>query len=116
MVSRSESVLRWREIPGSGLTVILEDDGRVAYAYLKSNGAIVADVWLYNVAEPPERNNWRDKTQLAFSEPAKLLQGRYRRATYRTVADRLHSGSRARRNQGGRSAHRTAQTGREARM
>jgi hypothetical protein len=64
-------VLHQYEISGSGLLVVLEDDGRVAYAYLKDHGAIVADVWLYNVAEAPDQNHWRDKSNLPFLNPGK---------------------------------------------
>ncbi len=71
MLPRFKSILRQCEISDSDLLVVLEDDGRVAYAYLKDHGVIVADVWLYNVAETPEKNNWHDKTQLPFLNPRK---------------------------------------------
>ena len=44
----------------SGYSVVLEDDDRVAWAYIRDREAggnrplIVADVWLYNVAAPPD--------------------------------------------------------------
>jgi len=65
----SESVVRSCDVPGSTLSVLLEDDGRVAYAYLRDGNRIVADVWLYNVAETPERVDWRDRTQMPFLNP-----------------------------------------------
>ena len=49
--------------PESSCSVVLEDDDRVAYAYLVDRGSgegggsppIIGDVWLYNVhADPPE--------------------------------------------------------------
>ena len=46
----NELVLRYDE-PDGGRSVVLEDDGRVAYAYLLEKDTIVSDVWLYNVAE-----------------------------------------------------------------
>jgi hypothetical protein len=48
---------------------VLEDDGRVAYAYLLKDRKIVADVWLYNVGESPESTNWRDKSAMPFLNP-----------------------------------------------
>jgi hypothetical protein len=74
MPSRPESVLRHCEIPGSDLSVTLEDDARVAYAYLQRRGEIVSDVWLYNVEEPPDESAWQDKTQLPFLNPRKYCK------------------------------------------
>jgi hypothetical protein len=35
-------------------SVVVEDDGRVAYAYLLRDGKIATDVWLYNHASAPD--------------------------------------------------------------
>lgn len=37
-----------RRFAHGGWTVVVEDDDRVAYAYLLHEGRIVGDVWLYN--------------------------------------------------------------------
>jgi hypothetical protein len=38
----------------SGSTIVIEDDGRVAYAYFYSpENEIVGDVWLYNRCRAP---------------------------------------------------------------
>jgi hypothetical protein len=67
------------------MSVTVEDDARVAYAYLRRYGKVVADVWLYNVAEPPDENAWLDKTQLPFLNPKKYCnQGVVERITQRT--------------------------------
>jgi hypothetical protein len=67
------------------MSVTVEDDSRVAYAYLRRYGEIVADVWLYNVAEPPEENAWLERTQLPFLNPRKFCkQGVVERITKRT--------------------------------
>jgi hypothetical protein len=71
MTSRTEGMLRLYEVPGSDLSVLIEDDGRVAYAYLRRDGAIVADVWLYNVAATPEDTTWTDNTQMPFLNPTR---------------------------------------------
>ena len=56
------------EEPDSGRSLVIEDDGRVAYAYLYAEpaGPIVSCVWLYNrdgiEADPP----WDDPEALPF--------------------------------------------------
>ncbi|GAB3938266.1 hypothetical protein [Mucilaginibacter myungsuensis] len=39
-------------------SVLIEDDGRVAYAYLLEFGDVIGDVWLYNQDEAPTDSNW----------------------------------------------------------
>jgi hypothetical protein len=72
MTSRTtnEVTLRCTE-PNGHRSVVLEDDGRVAYAYLFHGDAIVGDVWLYNVGTDPENVNWRDRSAMPFCNPAK---------------------------------------------
>jgi hypothetical protein len=43
------------------LVVFIEDDGRVAYAYLSREGAIVGDVWSYNRVESPNAPEWEGR-------------------------------------------------------
>jgi hypothetical protein len=50
-------ILRFDASDG-GRIVILEDDGRTAYAYLLARGVVVSSVWLYNVAEAPILADW----------------------------------------------------------
>lgn len=59
----------------SGYSVVFDDDGRVAYAYLLDDHAsIVADVWLYNRCETPAQpestspENMPFANSLAFSK------------------------------------------------
>jgi hypothetical protein len=61
-------VLRFDEAGGSR-AVVLEDDGRVAYAYLLEKNEIVGDVWLYNVADSPEAVDWSDRSAMPFANP-----------------------------------------------
>ena len=42
----------------TGQRVVVEDNGRVAYAYLLVRQEIVSDVWLYNVAPTPRIPPW----------------------------------------------------------
>ncbi len=41
-------------------SIIIEDDGRVAYAYLLKDEDIIADVWLYNHELAPAVANWEE--------------------------------------------------------
>lgn len=60
----------------SGYSVIFDDDGRAAYAYLRdSTGKIVGDVWVYNRCQAPAEPEWHDVENLpcanaaAFTKP-----------------------------------------------
>lgn len=44
-----------------------DDDGKVAYAYLKKENRIVGDVWLYNRCETPEVPEWKDRNKIPFA-------------------------------------------------
>jgi len=57
--------------PGGNRSLVLEDDGRVAYAYLLIEGRIVGDVWLYNVAAAPAAIS-ADPEHLPFLNPSGL--------------------------------------------
>ena len=58
-----------RESSDGRYTLVIEDDGRVAYAYLQEGNGIVSDVWLYNRCEPPAEPEWRDRTKMPFANP-----------------------------------------------
>lgn len=47
--------------------LVIEDDGRVAYAYLKDQGRIIGDVWLYNRCPAPGPAEWKDKAKIPFA-------------------------------------------------
>jgi hypothetical protein len=66
--STSSEPLRFDE-PGTARAVVLDDDGRVAYAYLLKDEEVVGDVWLYNVDEAPETPPWKDPSQMPFLNP-----------------------------------------------
>ncbi|GAB2984409.1 hypothetical protein GCM10027049_22740 [Mucilaginibacter puniceus] len=53
-------------------SVLIEDDGRVAYAYLMEGEDRIGDVWLYNQQEAPKDSNW-DKQQLPYLNPEEYL-------------------------------------------
>ena len=47
-------------------SLIVDDDGRVSYAYLLEGEEIIADVWLYNQAETPDLGIWDSLTEIPF--------------------------------------------------
>ena len=54
----------------SGFSVIFDDDGRVAYAYLLNESeTIVSDVWLYNRCAPPSEPEWKTPEKIPFANP-----------------------------------------------
>jgi len=53
-------------------SLLIEDDGRVAYAYLLEYGDVIGDVWLYNQASAPVDSNWFDQ-QTPYLNPAEYL-------------------------------------------
>ncbi|KQQ73778.1 hypothetical protein ASF70_08225 [Rhizobium sp. Leaf321] len=61
--------------PNSGFSVVFEDDGRVAYAYLLTPDAyIVADVWLYNRVGMSVEPEWHDRNLMPFANPSEFIR------------------------------------------
>jgi hypothetical protein len=55
--------------------VIIDDDGRVVYAYLLDDlDNIISDVWLYNRCEAPETTEWQDKSKIPFANPKEFVK------------------------------------------
>ena len=52
---------------------IVEDNGRVAYAYLIRENKVIGDLWLYNQAESPVEPEWRDRTKAPFLNPVAFV-------------------------------------------
>jgi hypothetical protein len=58
----------------TGYSVVIDDDGEKAYAYLLDAAeVIVGDVWLYNCGQAPKENDWSDPAKLPFSNPAEFV-------------------------------------------
>jgi hypothetical protein len=75
MLADSGVLLVERENERSGFSVVFEDDGRVAYAYLLDrNKEIVADVWVYNSSETPREAEWSDRQRMPFVNPADFVR------------------------------------------
>jgi len=75
MTSDAGEVLRRFNEPEGNRSVVLEDDGRVAYAYLLEGDSVAGDVWLYNVGQDPDAVDWRDRSALPFLNPARYCTG-----------------------------------------
>jgi len=67
--TKSDDLLLRFDDPNGRLAVVLEDDNRVAYAYLLEDEQVVGDVWLYNVVESPDAVNWEDSSAMPFLNP-----------------------------------------------
>jgi hypothetical protein len=81
----NEGVVLRAAAPDGRRALVIEDDGRVAYAYLLDEDAVVGDVWLYNVADTPEQVDWRDQEAMPFLNP--------RRYCRKETVDRLREDS-----------------------
>lgn len=52
---------------------IVEDDGKVAYAYLLKGNDIISDVWLYNQQRTPDTIDWTNKVDMLFLNPKNYI-------------------------------------------
>jgi hypothetical protein len=50
----------------------IEDDGRVAYAYMYWGEDIIGDVWLYNQLDAPKDAKWHEQ-EMPYLNPAEYL-------------------------------------------
>ena len=66
---KAEGLLLDFASPCGAYKLTFEDDGKVAYAYLKGNGSIVGDVWLYNRCLTPDSPEWGDRSRIPFANP-----------------------------------------------
>jgi hypothetical protein len=53
--------------PCGEFKLTFDDDGKVAYAYLKKGKDILGDVWLYNRCPTPDEKEWEDRKNLPFA-------------------------------------------------
>jgi len=71
---RNDGALLRFDAPDANVAVVLEDDGKVAYAYLLESETVTADVWLYNVAETPHAVDWQDQAGMPFLNPREFCK------------------------------------------
>jgi hypothetical protein len=69
------TILTVEHLAGTDFSVVVEDDGRVAYAYLRDGESIVSDVWLYNRIDTPEEPEWKDRKKAPFANPIGYVVG-----------------------------------------
>jgi hypothetical protein len=61
--------------PETGYSVVLDDDGRVVYAYLRdADNKIVGDVWLFNRIKAPSIPEWTSPERAPFANPADYVK------------------------------------------
>jgi hypothetical protein len=63
--------------PNSTYSMLFEDDGKVAYAYLRDGTRIVSDAWVYNCGDAPETPDWTlpdARSRLPFTNPASFVR------------------------------------------
>ena len=65
----AEGVFLEQREPNGARRVVLEDDGRTAYAYLLQEERVTADVWLYDVGVDPETVDFRNPSGVPFQNP-----------------------------------------------
>ena len=70
--SSAEPLLLENRDPVSGYSAVFDDDGKTAYLYLRNDGKILGDVWLYNHGAPPENPEWDDPGKMPFANPKGL--------------------------------------------
>lgn len=55
--------------PNGVRAAVVEDDGRVAYAYLIVGGELLGDVWLRNVGGDPQTVHFKRDDEMPFRNP-----------------------------------------------
>lgn len=55
--------------PDLDYSLVIEDDDKVAYAYLLKNEKLVGDVWLYNRTDTPDLPEWHNQDKAPFANP-----------------------------------------------
>ena len=73
LTRRTEPLLIENRSADSDYSAIFEDDGKVAYAYLRKGAHIVGDVWLYNHGEAPVEPEWEDPSRMPFANPKEFI-------------------------------------------
>ncbi len=68
-----EGLLLQFKSPCRNFSLVFDDDGKVAYAYLREGNRIVGDLWLYNRGSTPEQPEWPDKSKLPFANPKEYV-------------------------------------------
>jgi hypothetical protein len=70
----SEPIFEQYFSPNPDYSVLVEDDGRVAYGYIVRNRKLINRVWLYNRAQTPEKGEWAHKELMPFMNPRAYIR------------------------------------------
>ena len=54
-------------------SLIVEDDGKVSYAYLLKERDVISDVWLYNQQKNPNKTDWSNRDDMPFLNPQEYI-------------------------------------------
>lgn len=60
------------------ISVVIDDNSSVCYAYLIKNNNIIGDVWLYNQEPSPKFNEWEFKNEGPFLNPELYVSDEYK--------------------------------------
>jgi hypothetical protein len=55
-------------------SLAIEEDGRVAYAYLMYEEDITGEIWLYNQISTPIKVNWENVDEMPFLNPEEYIK------------------------------------------
>jgi hypothetical protein len=70
----SEFFSRWFCNFNKSYSLAIEEDGRVAYAYLMYEEDIIGDIWLYNQISTPIKVNWKNVDDMPFLNPEEYIK------------------------------------------
>ena len=56
--------------PCGSYVLTFDDDGKVAYAFLKRDGNVLSSVWLYNRCPTPAKPEWSERNNIPFANCA----------------------------------------------
>ena len=73
LTRRTEPLLIENRSANRDYSAVFEDDGKVAYAYLRKGADIIGDVWLYNHGEAPVEPGWEDPSRMPFANPREFI-------------------------------------------
>jgi hypothetical protein len=70
----SEFFSEWFCNFNTSYSLAIEEDGRVAYAYLMNEEDIIGDIWLYNQISTPIKVDWEDVEAMPFLNPEEYVK------------------------------------------
>jgi hypothetical protein len=59
--------------PRSNYRLLIDDDGRVTYAYLLRDEQVIGDVWLYDDGPARDEPEWHNRAKAPFANPSEFV-------------------------------------------